>query len=104
MGDRARNTHMLPVLIVVRILDLVEIVFVQLPDERRKVGVFEHPGQDRFCELIHVLDYKTAASGTPRNDMLKIGVFEHSKGFVQSVSSKARNGSILVQLLHEIGR
>jgi hypothetical protein len=73
-------------LIVVGVLDLVEIVFVQLPDERGKVGVLEHPGQDGFCEFVHVLDDKTVASGTPRNDMLEIGIFEH-----------------FVQFLHEIG-
>ena len=66
-------------LIVVGVLDLVKIVFVQLPDERSKVGVLEHPGQDRFCEFVHVLDDKTVASGTPRNDVLEVGIFEHSK-------------------------
>ena len=67
-------------LIVVGVLDLVEVVLVQLPDKRGKVGVFEHPGQDRFCELVHVLDNKAIASGTPRNDMLEVWIFEHSNG------------------------
>jgi hypothetical protein len=73
------NTHMFAKLIVVGVLDLVEVILVQLPDERGKVGVFEHPGQDRFCEFVHVLDDKTVASGTPRNDMLEVGIFEHPK-------------------------
>jgi hypothetical protein len=66
-------------LIVVSVLDLVKIVLVQLSDERGKVGVLEHPRQNRFCELVHVLDDKTVPSGTPRDDMLEIGIFEHSK-------------------------
>jgi len=70
---------MLPKLIVVGVLDLVKVVLVQLPDERGEVGVFEHPRQDRFCEFVHVLDDKTVASGTPRNDVLEVGVFEHPK-------------------------
>ena len=95
-------------LIVVGILDLVKVILVQLPDERGKVGVFEHPGQDRFCEFVHVLDDKAVASGTPRNDMLEVGIFEHPKimiWFVQSVAlhRETANESILVKLLHEIG-
>ena len=72
---------MFPKLIVVGALDLVEVILVQLPDEGSEVGVFEHPGQDRFCEFVHVLDDKTVASGTPRNNVLEVGVFEHPKGF-----------------------
>jgi hypothetical protein len=69
-------------LIVVGVLDLVEIVLVQLPDKRGKIRVFEHPRQYRFCEFVHVLDDKAVTSGTPRDYMLEIGVFEHSKEFV----------------------
>ena len=72
---------MFPKLIVVGALDLVEVILVQLPDEGSEVGVFEHPGQDRFCEFVHVLDDKTVASGTPRNNVLEVGVFEHPKVF-----------------------
>jgi hypothetical protein len=68
-------------LTVVCVLDLVEVILVQLPDKRGEVGVFEHPGQDRFCEFVHVLDDETIASGTPRNDMLEVGIFEHPKEF-----------------------
>ena len=90
MGDREegkewaiwkRNTHMFAKLIVVGALDLVEVILVQLPDEGGEVGVFEHPGQDRFCEFVHVLDDKAVASGAPRNDMLKVGILEHPRGF-----------------------
>ena len=66
-------------LIVVGVLDLVEIVLVELPDEGSKVGVLEHPRQDRFRELVHVLDHKAVPSGAPRNNVLKIGIFEHSE-------------------------
>ena len=38
------------------ILHLMEIVLVQLPDERRKVRVLEHPGEDRFREFCHLLE------------------------------------------------
>ena len=72
---------MLAKLIVVGALHLVEVILVQLPDERGEVGVFEHPRQDRFCELVHVFDDKTVAPGTPRNDMLEVGVLEHPKEF-----------------------
>ena len=37
---------MLAELIVFRVLDLVEVVLVQLPDKGGKVGMFEHPRQD----------------------------------------------------------
>ena len=67
-------------LIVVGILDLMEVILVQLPHKRGEIGVFEHPGQDRFCELVHVFDDKTVAPGTPRNDMLEVWIFEHSNG------------------------
>jgi len=76
-GDIGCNTHMFTILIVVSVLDLVEVILVQLPDERCEIGVFEHPRQDRFCEFVHVLDDKTVASRTPRNDILEIWIFEH---------------------------
>ena len=66
-------------LIVVGVLDLMKVVLVQLPDERGKVGVFKHPRQDRFCEFVHVLDDETVVSGTPRDDMLEVRIFEHPK-------------------------
>ena len=43
-------------------MHLVEIVLVQLPDERDKVGVLERAGKDGVCELIHVLS-KGASAG-----------------------------------------
>ena len=42
-------------LIVIRILHLVEVVFIQLPYKGSKVGVLEHPGEYRFRELVHIL-------------------------------------------------
>ena len=33
----------------------MEIVLVELPNETRKVGVFEHAWKDGLCEFIHVL-------------------------------------------------
>jgi hypothetical protein len=92
---RRGNAYMFAKLIVVGVLDLVKVILVQLPDERGKVGVFEHPGQDRFCEFVHVLDDKTVASGTPRNDILEVGIFEHPKimmWLVQSGGSNQENG------------
>ena len=76
-----RNAHMFAKLIVVGALDLVEVILVQLPNEGGEVGVFEHPGQDRFCEFVHVLDDKAVAPGTPRNDMLEVWILEHPRGF-----------------------
>ena len=78
-------------LIVVSVLDLVKVVLVQLPDERGKVGVFEHPGQDRFCEFVHVLDDKAVPSGTPRNDVLEVWILEHPKIMVWMVKSVRSN-------------
>ena len=91
-------------LIVVSVLDLVEIVLVQLPDKGGEVRVLEHPRQYRFCELVHVLDNKAVPSGTPRDDMLEIRIFEHSEelSLGQSVPLNPRNWSVLVEFLHEI--
>jgi hypothetical protein len=33
----------------------MEIIFIQLSDKRREIGVLEHAWEDRFCEFIHVL-------------------------------------------------
>jgi len=46
---------MLPKLIVVRVFNLMEVVFVKLPNKTGKVGVFEHSGQYRLREIVHVL-------------------------------------------------
>ena len=68
-GGRTRNagsiTHMVAKLIFVRVLDLVKVILVQLPDEGGKVGVFKHPGEDRFCEFIHILDDEAVAPRGP---------------------------------------
>lgn len=39
----------------------MEIVLVQLPDERDKVGVLECAGKDGVCELVHVLSKGVSA-------------------------------------------
>ena len=80
-------------LIVVGALHFVKVILVQLPDEGGKIGVFEHPGQDRFCEFVHVLDDKAVATGTPRNDMLEVGIFEHP-GWFCYVSLCLQTGSV----------
>jgi len=80
-------------LIVVGALDFVKVILVQLPDEGGKVGVFEHPGQDRFCEFVHVLDDKAVAPGTPRNNMLEVGILKHPRRF-SPVSPRLQTGSV----------
>lgn len=48
---------MIAELIVVRVFDFVEVVFIQLPHETSEIRVLEHAWQDRFCELVHVLRF-----------------------------------------------
>lgn len=50
---------------VIRVLDFVEVVLVELPDETRKVGVLEHPRQNGFCKFVHILDDEAVAPRTP---------------------------------------
>ena len=64
--------------VVVRVLDFVEVVLIQLADERSEVGVLEHPGEDALCELVHVLDDEAVAVRTPRDDVRERRVLEHS--------------------------
>lgn len=89
-AGRALCTHVLAKLVVVRVLDLrewevrrswkegearggdaylVEVVLVELADERGKIGVLEHAGEDGLCELVHVLDDEAVAVGSPGDDM-----------------------------------
>jgi hypothetical protein len=42
-------------LTIVRILDFVEVVLVELPHEGGEVAVLEHAREDGFCEFVHVL-------------------------------------------------
>ena len=49
--------------VVVRVLDFVEVVLIQLADEGSEVGVLEHPGEDALCELVHVLTETHDRSG-----------------------------------------
>jgi hypothetical protein len=50
-----KATHVFPELRIIGVFDFVKIVFVELPHEAGKVGVLEHPWEDRLCELVHVL-------------------------------------------------
>ncbi len=52
---RDRSAVAIAILVLVRVLDLVEIVLVELADEACEVGVLEHAGEDGFCKLVHVL-------------------------------------------------
>lgn len=52
---REKRTCMFAKLVVVGVLDFVEVVLVQLPHERRKVGVLEHARKDGFREFVHIL-------------------------------------------------
>lgn len=54
-GSDGGRTNMFAELVVVGVFDLVKVVLVQLAHEAGKVGVLEHAGQDRLCELVHVL-------------------------------------------------
>jgi hypothetical protein len=58
----------------------VEVILVELADERGKVGVLEHAREDGLCELGDILDDKTVALGAPGDDVRKLGVFEHPAG------------------------
>jgi hypothetical protein len=35
--------------------DFVKVVFIQLAHEAGKIGMLEHPGENRSGELVHVL-------------------------------------------------
>ena len=47
-------------LVIVRILDFMKVVFVQLPYETREIRMLKHPRQDRFREFVHVLQLTQA--------------------------------------------
>jgi hypothetical protein len=70
--------HLFAELTVIRVLDFVEVVLVELSDETRKVGVFEYPGQNGFGEFVHVLDDEAVTLGTPGYDVHNLGLLEHS--------------------------
>jgi len=42
-------------LVIVRILDFMKVVFVQLPYKTREIRMLKHPRQDGFREFVHVL-------------------------------------------------
>ena len=52
------GSYLLSKLIIVGVLHLVKIVFVELPYEGSKVGMFKHSGENGLCKLIHVLRTK----------------------------------------------
>ncbi len=55
IGGGNTHSYMFAILVLVRVLDLVEVVLVELADEACKVGVLKHAGEDGFCKLVHVL-------------------------------------------------
>jgi len=57
---------------------LVEIILVELADERGKVGVLEETWKDDLCELGHVLYDKTVALCTPADDGGEFWLCEHA--------------------------
>ena len=42
--------------------------------------MLEHAGEDRLCELVHVLDDKAVATRTPRDNVSEGGILEHPSG------------------------
>lgn len=72
--------------VVVRIFHFVKVVFVQLPDEGREIGVLEHPRQDGLGEFVHILDDETIPQRSPAYDILEGRIFEHFVEFFHEVA------------------
>ena len=53
---------------------LVEVVHVQLADERRKVVVLEKLGKNSLCELIGLLHNESVSALIPTYDAIKLGI------------------------------
>jgi len=77
IGGGNTRSYMLAILVLVRVLDLVEVVLVELADEACKVGVLEHAGEDGFCELVHVFYDESVTGLVPRDDVVERVVLEH---------------------------
>lgn len=57
-------------------LRLVEVIHVELPDERRKVVVLEVLGQDLVAELLGLLDDEAVARLSPGRNVLCQGIVD----------------------------
>ncbi len=57
---------MFEAVLIVGAFGLVEVVHVQLSDERGEVVVFEEAGQNRFRKLVLFLDYEGLSVWRPR--------------------------------------
>lgn len=73
---------------VVGIFDLMKVIFVELPDERGKVGVFKHARENRFREFVHVLYDKAITVRTPRYHMRERLIFQHLVQFLDKVARR----------------
>lgn len=49
---------------------LVEVVHVELADERRKVVMFEVTGQNTLCELVGLFYHKAVTLVTPTDNVV----------------------------------
>ena len=74
---------MLEALLVLRISCLVEVVHVQLADERGKVVVFKVLRQDLVLEFVYVFNDKAFALVVPRHDVVCFGVGDDLVGLHQ---------------------
>jgi hypothetical protein len=61
---------MLEAVLIVRPLGLVEIVHVELPDERGEVVVLEKSGQNCLREFILLFHHERFSVRGPRNDVI----------------------------------
>lgn len=62
---------------------LVEVVHVQLADERGVVIVAEIHRQDGFGELLDFLDDESFPAASPGDDVLELGILQNLKSFQQ---------------------
>ena len=63
---------------ILRRLDLVEIILVELSYKTRKVVVLEMSGQDGFGELVGFSDDKGLSTLAPADDPIVLFFFEHA--------------------------
>lgn len=71
VGDNARLAHLFAVGCIIRVLDFVKVILIQLANERSEVLMLEHAREDRFCEFVHVFDNEAVAVGSPGYDALE---------------------------------
>lgn len=92
----AERPGVFPKLVIIRVLDLMKVVLVELPHEAGKVGVLEHSWEDALRELVHVLYDETVALRSPRHDALERRVLQH---LVQLLNKIARRRHRIVMVL-----